>query len=303
MKTFKTFWKCFLSFALPLCICLSNTIIAGEITIAVTGDIHAKQAKQVSDLILAQTPLDAVLIVGDTSNAGKSPLGIYQKIYKDTYDRFMDKIFPCPGNHDGYSEPPFSGYMEFWGKKAHAPEMYYSFDLGDWHIISLNSESFRGDNEGFKKQLEWLKKDLAANSKKPIIAYWHRPLFSQAKNGGDPKAKPLWEALLANGPALVFNGHNHIYERFAPLDQDGKQLEENKGIQSFGIGPGGHGLPKDGQKRSQSPPAPLVFHQDSQHVGFFTLQSDGSFKFTIKAVDRNGIVTVIDEASGKLLRH
>ncbi|HPN84033.1 MAG TPA: hypothetical protein PK821_01735, partial [Victivallales bacterium] len=64
-----------MSFALPLCICLSNTIIAGEITIAVTGDIHAKQAKQVSDLILAQTPLDAVLIVGDTSNAGKSPLG------------------------------------------------------------------------------------------------------------------------------------------------------------------------------------------------------------------------------------
>ncbi|HPN84236.1 MAG TPA: metallophosphoesterase [Victivallales bacterium] len=322
----------FLALAIALFLILPIGLIAGDVTIAVTGDLFPKGGKYISDLILAQNP-DAVLISGDTSNAGKTSVEIYRQTYKGTYDRFFEKIYPCPGNHDGYSEPPFSGYKEFWGDKAHAPEMYYSFDLGGWHIISLNSEITKIDKQGLKKQAEWLKKDLAANPGKPIIAYWHRPFFSQSgkhggTQGGTPYMKPIWEVLMANGPALVFNGHNHIYEKYPPLDSEGKTVDESKGIQSFGIGPGtgkgrkkvknekeegteaeGADDPEAGdvkagkkvRKRLNNPPHPLMYDDEGPFVGFFTLQDDGGFKFVIKTIENDGTAKTVDEGAGKLV--
>jgi hypothetical protein len=256
--------------------------------------------KVVSDVILAQKPLDAVLLVGDTSNGKNTPLEDYKKIHTGTYDRFKSITYPCPGNHDRQSTPPFSGYLAYWGKAARGPKMYYSFNLGGWHIISLDSVSFRDDDPATSKQLAWLKADLAKHPKKPVIAYWHYPYFSRAKHCGDPKMKPLWQALEAHGPALVFSGHNHVYERFPALDADGNPTDAAKGVQQFVICPGGASLTKT-EKEGATGPASAVFHGDAQHVGFFTLQPDGSYTYTIKSVSKDGKTAIVDKGKGKQL--
>ncbi|MCX7010349.1 MAG: metallophosphoesterase [Kiritimatiellaeota bacterium] len=278
---------------------LSLRLVAAEgVTIAVTGDIYTPDLKVVSDAILAQKPLDAVLLVGDTCNGKTSPIEKFNEIYSGTYDRFKALIFPCPGNHDSYSKPAFSGYREYWGARAHAPEQYYSFDLGGWHIVSLDSVSFHDSKSG-PKQLSWLKADLAANPKKPVIAYWHYPMFSRAKHCGDPKMKPMWEVIEKHGPALIFCGHNHVYERFPALDASGQPTDAAQGVHEFVVGPGGAGPIKSEDKDAKGP-ASSFFHGGTQHVGFFVLQPDGAYAFTIKSVAKDGQTVVVDQGKGKL---
>jgi|GEM_PF-4881111 len=274
-------------------------VAAENATIAVTGDIYTPDVKVVSDVILEQKPLDAVLLVGDTCNAKITPLEEYKKTYKGTFDRFLSIVFPSPGNHDEHTKPSFSGYCAFWGKAAHVPRLYYSFDLGGWHIISLNSVSFRDGKEDARKQLQWLKSDLAAHPQTPVIAYWHYPYFSRAKHCGDPKMKPLWQALETHGPALVFSGHNHVYERFPALDAEGNPSDAGRGVQQFVIGSGG-AKPVDSEKKDAKGPSSQVFHGGTQHVGFFALRPDGSYAFTIKSVAKDGKTAVVDQGKGKL---
>ena len=291
------------------------------VTIAVTGDI-TRDAKPVSDMILAHSNVSAVLLVGDTINTGHAPLEEYQRTYQGTYGRFLSKIFPCPGNHDALSEPPFIGYITFWGKAAHAPEMYYSFDLGRWHIISLDSQTFAKGGDAAAVQLEWLKADLAASSNVPVLTYWHHPFFSRAvsrrplkpENAGAPPKKPskarrygsalmkpFWDAIYAHGSALVMNGHDHLYQRYDPLDPEGNRVDETRGIQEFVIGPGGGGGILKEESDNASGPVPAKFHVGTAHVGFFTLQADGAYSYVIKSLTREGVTGVVDTGSGNLL--
>lgn len=271
------------------------------VTVAVTGDVFKPDAKSVSDRILAHASVSAVLIAGDTANAKTTPLSSYQEAYQGTYDRFLSKIYPCPGNHDSLSTPPFSGYCEFWGAAAHGPKMYYSFDLGGWHLVSLDSVTFAQGGEEAAAQLDWLKADLAAHAQKPVFAYWHYPLFSRARHGGLAKMKPFWDALYAHGPAIVLNGHNHVYERYSPLDPDGKSVAETKGIQEFLVSPGGASPTKNESPDKLKGPPSAKFHGNAQHVGFFTLYADGGYSYTIDAVARGGTSTLVDTGAGNLL--
>jgi acid phosphatase type 7 len=274
---------------------------ASPVTIAATGDVRAPHAKDVSDAILAHPSVSAVLIAGDTSNDTPTPLSSYRDIYKGTYDRFLSKIYPCPGNHDFHASPPFSGYCEFWGKIAHCPEMYYSFDIGGWHIVSLDSVTFQKDVRKAATQLDWLKADLAEKPKTPVFAFWHYPLFSRAKHGGLSKMKPFWDVLYAHGPAIVLNGHNHVYERYPPLDPDGKPVPEAKGIQEFLVCPGGANPTKTESSAKLDGPPSAKFHGDAQHVGFFTLYVDGGFRYVIHQVGRGGTTALVEAGGGNLL--
>ena len=272
---------------------------AQEVTIAVTGDIVAGTAcKEVSDAILADKRVKAVILVGDTCNMATTPLEKYEAIYKGTYDRFMERIYPCPGNHDQQSSPPFSGYIAFWKEKAHAPELYYSFDLGGWHFVSLDSVTYCGGKEAAAKQLEWLKKDLAAKPGVPVVAFWHYPFVATARHYGEKKMKPVWEALYAHGPALVFCGHNHVYERFDPIDSEANNVAPQKGITEFEIGPGGAYATKE--QIADALPRPVIFHGGAQHVGFFTLSPDGRYRFTVSSVGKGGKLAEVDSGVGKI---
>ena len=302
MQTSKRRFLAALGLIVAVVLASAGTIAAAPkgVTVAVTGDIYTPDVKVVSDAILAHPSVSAVLLAGDTDNANPTPIESFRKLYNGTYDRFIAKIYPCPGNHDEHSEPAFSGYCEFWGKAAHAPEMYYSFDLGGWHIVSLDSVTFVKGGATAEAQLNWLKGDLATKPKAPTFVYWHYPFFSNAKHCGQPKMKPFWEAIHVHGPAIVINGHNHVYERFAPMNPEGRTEPETQGIREFVVGPGG-AKPVDTESDKAKGPPSEKFHGGTQHVGFFTLLADGGFVYTVQSITGKGVTEVVDQGAGNLL--
>jgi calcineurin-like phosphoesterase family protein len=162
--------------------------------------------------------------------------------YRDCYDpgwgRHKGRTFPAPGNHE-YESPGAAPYFDYFGTNAvnNGPprQGYYSFKLGNWHVISLNSNI---DVSEGSPQGRWLLLDLAANPSKCTIAYWHHPLFSSGQNGDNPGLRAFWRILYTADVDVVVVGHDHLYERFAPQDPDGR-FDPGRGIRQFIAGTGG----------------------------------------------------------------
>ncbi len=114
---------------------------------------------------------------------------------------------------------------------------YYSYELGAWHIIVLNSECTEvGGCEAASPEGQWLRQDLVDHAVKCTLAYWHKPLFSSGeKHGNDLEMKPFWQLLYAANADVVINGHDHDYERFAPQDPEAK-ADGSRGIREFVVG-------------------------------------------------------------------
>jgi calcineurin-like phosphoesterase family protein len=164
----------------------------------------------------------------------------FAKCYGPTWGRFKDRTRPAAGNHEYHSDGA-SGYSRYFGAAAGDPKKaYYSYDLGAWHIIVLNSECGEvGGCDAASPQGQWLRQDLTQHNVTCTLAYFHKPLFSSGgKHGNDPQMKPLWDALYAANADVVLNGHDHNYERFAPQDPDGKN-DAKRGIREFVVGSGG----------------------------------------------------------------
>lgn len=163
----------------------------------------------------------------------------FRDCYDPTWGRHKARTFPSPGNHD-YGTAGAAGYYEYFGSLAGEPDKgYYSYDLGQWHIIVLNSNIAVGIGS---PQEQWLRADLAAHPTACTAAYWHHPLFSSgAVHGSDSSMRPLWQALYDYGADIVLNGHEHNYERFAPQTPDGV-ADAIRGIREFVVGTGGRSL-------------------------------------------------------------
>jgi hypothetical protein len=160
----------------------------------------------------------------------------YAQCFDPTWGRHKARTMPSPGNHD-YNTSGATGYYNYWGALAGpAGRGYYSADVGDWHIISLNSEVSMSAGGA---QETWLRADLQANTKQCIIAYWHKPRFSSGTNHGSlSSAQPLWQALYDFHATLILNGHEHNYERFAPQTPTGA-ADPTNGIREIVSGTGG----------------------------------------------------------------
>jgi hypothetical protein len=164
----------------------------------------------------------------------------FAKCYEPTWGRFKDRTRPSPGNHE-YHGGAASAYSRYFGAAAgDAKRGYYSYELGAWHIVVLNSECKQvGGCDAASPEGQWLKQDLAEHAAECTLAYWHKPLFSSGeKHGNDPEMKPFWETLYAANTDVVINGHDHDYERFAPQDPDAK-ADSSRGIREFVVGSGG----------------------------------------------------------------
>jgi acid phosphatase type 7 len=180
-----------------------------------------------------------VFVAGDLAYPNGSDED-FAKCYQPTWGRFKDRTRPAPGNHEYHSDGA-SGYNRYFGAAAGDPTKgYYSYDLGPWHILALNSECNEvGGCDAASPQGKWLAQDLAQRPASCILAYFHKPLFSSGgAHGNSPQMKPLWEILFHAGAEVVINGHDHNYERFAPQDPDGK-LDTVHGIREFVVGSGG----------------------------------------------------------------
>jgi hypothetical protein len=159
----------------------------------------------------------------------------FRDCYDPTWGRFKSYTRPVPGNHEYEGAGP-RPYFDYFGANA-APSgvSYYSFPLGDWHAVAL--DSWLSVNEG-SAQAQWLRADLAANNTRCTVAYWHYPLFTSGPNGNQVQMRPLWRILYEFGVDVVINGHDHTYERFAPQDPNGIP-DPTKGIREFIVGTGG----------------------------------------------------------------
>ena len=159
--------------------------------------------------------------------------------YGPTWGRHKARTRPSPGNHEYYTAGA-SGYFGYFGAAAGDPSRgYYSYDLGEWHIVSLNSTCEKvGGCEATSPMVRWLEQDLAANPRSCTLAYFHDPLFSSGAHGNQVKMRPTWDALYAAGADVVLNGHDHHYERFAPQSPSGT-ADASRGIREFIVGSGG----------------------------------------------------------------
>jgi hypothetical protein len=222
---------------------------AGEAIVAAAGDIACDpaesapqsgwscQQRATSDL-LARARLDAVLALGDVQYEAGGLAGL-QASYDPTWGRFKTITRPVVGNHE-YGTPGAAGYFSYFGPAAGDPAKgWYSYDLGGWHLIALNSEcSHVGGCGPGSPQERWLEADLAAHRTACTLAYWHEPRFSSGQHGGKPAYDAFWRDLYAAGAEIVLNGHDHDYERFAPQDPGGG-LDPARGVREFVVGTGG----------------------------------------------------------------
>lgn len=228
--------------------------VAESITVAAAGDIACPpdveglsdeeyeqprpcQQQITADLVTAMNA-DTVLPLGDDQYPNGS-LARFQAGYDKTWGKFKDISYPVVGNHE-YGTSGAKGYFDYFGAAAGDREAgYYSYDLGGWHMIALNSECDRiGGCGGGSPQEQWLRTDLAAHPAQCTLAYLHRPRFSSGAHGNDPSTDALWRALHDAGTDVVLSGHDHDYERTAPLKPDGT-VDEATGIREFVVGTGG----------------------------------------------------------------
>ena len=160
----------------------------------------------------------------------------FTQCYDPSWGRHKARTRPTPGNHD-YHTTGASGYYGYFGSLAGpSGQGYYSYDLGAWHLISLNSNASMSAGSA---QETWLRQDLAASTKQCTIAYWHHPRFSSGtQHGSLSSAEPLWQALYDAGADIVISGHEHNYERFAPQTPTGT-ADPTRGIREFVVGTGG----------------------------------------------------------------
>ena len=213
----------------------SDPVFVGAGDIASCDDLSGAYA---TAKLIEKIP-GTVFAVGDLAYPGGTDEE-FANCYGPTWGRFKDRTRPAPGNHE-YNSIGASGYVHYFGAAVGDPKKeYYSYDLGQWHIIALNSECVQvGGCDATSEQAKWLQRDLADHPAGCTLAYFHRPLFSSGlAHGADPELKPLWEILYHTGADVVINGHDHDYERFAPQDPSGK-ADPQHGIREFVVGSGG----------------------------------------------------------------
>ncbi len=207
-----------------------RNVAPGDAVVVAAGDIadckHLGGARATAALVAA-LPNATVLTLGDNAYPNGSPSD-FARCYDPTWGAFKARTRPAPGNHEGRTSGS-SGYFSYFGVPP-----YYSFDLGGWHLVSIDSEIGIGPAS---PQIEWLKHDLDATTKPCILAYWHHPRWSSGLHGAQAKDRgrltgELWSVLAGHRATLVLNGHDHDYERFAP----------NDGIREFIAGTGGASL-------------------------------------------------------------
>src|SRR5258708_11244392 len=142
--------------------------------------------------------------MGDNAYETGSPID-FAKCYNPSWGRFKKRTRPAPGNHD-YVMPFAAAYYAYFGKQAGpAGRGYYSYDLGRWHILSLDSDQ---DMRTIGEQGKWIDSDLTLNTKQCILAYWHHPIFSsELSPDTNPRVRELSMLLYQYHVSVTVNGH------------------------------------------------------------------------------------------------
>ena len=208
-------------------------VAAGDIACDPTANVgtpHDCDQAATANLI-GQIGPTAVLTLGDNQYE-VNDLTAYEEVYGTTWGAYKSITYPTIGNHE-YLTPGAAGYFTYFGFPP-----YYSFNLGDWHIVSLDSEcQYVGGCSAGSPQEKWLKADLAAYPRLCTLVTWHEPRWSSGEHEDAMQMATMWSDIVAANVDVVLNGHNHDYERFAPLDGSGNP--DPNGTTEFVVGTGG----------------------------------------------------------------
>jgi acid phosphatase type 7 len=185
----------------------------------------------ISDLALGLAPTKLLALGDEQYDSGA--LGEFNTFYNPSWGRLKAITAPVPGNHE-YKTAGAAGYFAYFGDAARTnAHSYYSFDLGGWHLVALNSNCTFVSCAAGSAQETWLRSDLAAHSDQCTLAYWHHPDLPPGS-----AMSAFWVDLYAAHADLILTGHVHNYQRFRPLDADGAS-DSGRGIREFIVGTGG----------------------------------------------------------------
>lgn len=209
-----------------------------------------------------------IFTTGDNVNEDAT-LEQFERCFGPSWGRHKDRIRPAAGNHE-YKVDHAADYFTYFGEAAgQIRQGWYSYDVGAWHIIVLNTACLWVDGCGpSSPQVAWLKEDLAAHPAACTLAYWHDPRWNSGLGGSSPWLDAFWQTLYAAGADVIVSGDAHSYERFAPQDPQGK-LDPQHGMRQFIVGTGG---------ASQRPYEKILENSEVFNAGTF-----GVLKFTLYA--------------------
>ena len=210
----------------------------GAPTVVAASDIAhcTKSGDEATALLIDNIAPTHVLPLGDAAYSAFT-LTDYNNCYGPSWGRHKAITKPTVGDQD-YKVAGAAGYFDYFGAEAgDRATGYYSYDVGEWHVVVLNSSL---STTATSAQVTWLKADLAASTKVCTMAYWHYPMFYSSSSGIRTSLKPVWDALYANGVEVVLNGNYKFYERFAPQTPAGT-ADDAYGIRQFVVGTGGAG--------------------------------------------------------------
>ena len=212
----------------------------GSAVLVGAGDIAGcnNPGDEATAALLDQIP-GTVFTLGDNVYP-TGTLSQFNSCYATSWGRHKARTRPALGNHE-YDSSGSTGHFDYFGAAAGpAGKGYYSYDVGSWHVVVLNSNcAFVGGCHAGSPQEQWLRTDLAASRADCTVAMMHHPRFSSGSTHGNNTAMaPFWQALYDAGAELMLAGHDHAYERFAPMTASGV-LDSSFGLRSFLIGTGG----------------------------------------------------------------
>jgi alkaline phosphatase len=219
-----------------------TTALDSPVTLVGAGDIgRCDRDADEATAALLEASGGFVFTAGDNAYGSGSAVD-FEACYDPGWGRVLDRTFPAPGNHD-WETAGAAGYFDYFGDRAGDRRAgWYATTLGVWRLIVLASDCERVGGCGPESdQGRWLARELARNRSECTLAIWHHPLFSTGEHGPTAVVRPLWDQLHAAGVEVVVNGHEHSYERFRPLDPEGRP-DPAGGIRQFVVGTGGADL-------------------------------------------------------------
>ena len=272
-----------------LAACQEGTVIgAGDerprsAIVLAAGDIASCGSDRDEATAALLEPAATILALGDLVH-DKGSAQEFADCYQPSWGPYKAFTRPTPGEHE-YIEPSARAYFEAFGGAAGSPdEGWYSFEVGSWHVIALNSNcDFIGGCRAGSAQNQWMLRDLAAHPTRCTLAYWHHPRFSST-SGGAVQLQALWDGLFRAGVDVVLAGHEHNYERFAALNDRG-QPDPDRGMRQFVVGTGGFGLSAFGRPVTGSEV------RDNTTFGVLRLElGDGTYDWQFISVDGRRVV-------------
>ncbi len=228
---------------------------AGTVRVVAAGDIACKPRSRVrprrcrhaatAKVAVRMSP-HVVLPLGDTQYE-RGTLRQYRRSYARTWGKLLSRTRPTIGNHE-YENPGARGYFTYFRGRQPGPPGYYRTTAGSWVFYHLNSNC---TFVNCRTQATWLDQQMTARPARCTLVTIHHPRFSSGSYGNQAFVKPLWDVAYEQHNDLVLSGHEHLYERFQPMDGAGR-IEPSRGMQSFIVGTGGKDLYPYGTRKAGS---------------------------------------------------